>query len=392
MRWNTVKLGDVCKIVSGATPKTSNPAFWGGDVPWITPKDLSGYEQKYINDTSRKITNAGLKSCSANILPPYSVLFSSRAPIGLIAINSIPVCTNQGFKSMVPCNHCLSPDYLYWWLKTHRDSIQQKGRGATFKEVSKKIVEDLLIPLPPLVEQKRIAEILDAADALRSKCRESLALLNTLLQSTFLDMFGNPVTNPMGWKMGVIGDLLKSATYGTSKKADPENGLYPILRMNNITYSGDWDFSDLKYIDLDAKDLPKYLVHRDEILFNRTNSKELVGKTAVFRRNEPMAFAGYLIKAIVNKSADPEYISAFMNTPQTKTFLRNKCKSIVGMANINAKEFQKIPIPKPPIDLQCHFAAIVKSIEHQKTRMRSHLTELDKLFASLQQRAFNGEL
>ncbi|MCO6442402.1 MAG: hypothetical protein J5I81_15300 [Nitrococcus mobilis] len=107
---------------------------------------------------------------------------------------------------------------------------------------------------------------------------------------------------------------------------------------------------------------------------------------------EPMAFAGYLVRGIVNANADPEYIGAFMNTPQMKKFLRSKCKSIVGMANINAKEFQAIPIPKSPFDLQRRFAAIVESVEQQKARLRAHLAELDALFASLQSRAFNGEL
>lgn len=105
-----------------------------------------------------------------------------------------------------------------------------------------------------------------------------------------------------------------------------------------------------------------------------------------------MAFAGYLVRGIVNDSSDPEYIGAFMNTPQIKKYLRNKCKNIVGMANINAKEFQAIPIPKPPVDLQRRFAVIVESVEQQKSRMRAHLAELDALFSSLQSRAFNGEL
>ncbi|WP_079989360.1 restriction endonuclease subunit S [Candidatus Protochlamydia phocaeensis] len=289
----------------------------------------------------------------------------------------------------------LDSAYLYRWFSS--DEIQRKVRSfgnqtTNISNLDHKKILNLQIPLPPFAEQKRIAAILDVADALRAKRRESIALLDTLLQSTFLDMFGDPITNPMGWEMGVIGDLLKSANYGTSKKANSEKGSYPILRMNNITYSGEWDFSSLKYIDLDEKELPKHLVHRGEILFNRTNSKELVGKTAVFRKSEPMAFAGYLVRGIVNELADPEYIGAFMNTPQIKTFLRNNCKNIVGMANINAKEFQKIPIPKPPVDLQCRFAAIVESVERQKVRLRAHLAELDALFASLQQRAFNGEL
>ncbi|MDA0312959.1 MAG: restriction endonuclease subunit S, partial [Gemmatimonadetes bacterium] len=189
-----------------------------------------------------------------------------------------------------------------------------------------------------------------------------------------------------------VGDLLSSVNYGTSKKAHETVGAYPVLRMGNMTYSGGWDLETLKYVDLEEKELEKHLAHKGHILFNRTNSKELVGKTAVFREQKPMAFAGYLVRGIVNDDADPEYIAAFMNTPQMKRFLRSKCKSIVGMANINAKEFAAIPIPKPGVELQHRFATIVQSVEQQKTRLRAHLTELDTLFSSLQSRAFRGEL
>ena len=162
--------------------------------------------------------------------------------------------------------------------------------------------------------------------------------------------------------------------------------------MNNITYAGGWDFRSLKYVDLKPKEVSKNTVHRGQILFNRTNSKELVGKTAVYRRDEPMAFAGYLVRGITNAEADAEYISAFLNLPQGKAILQGMCKSIVGMANINAQEFKSISLPKPPIALQQRFAAVVKSVEHQKAAQRGHLTELDALFAALQHRAFRGEL
>ena len=218
MSWPVATVGEVCEVVSGATPKTGKPEFWGGNVPWVTPKDLSELGQKHLSDTPRKITKAGLKSCSARMLPAQSVLFSSRAPIGLVAINTLPVCTNQGFKSLVPRSDLVSPDFLFWWLKVQEKHIQSKGRGATFKEVSKKIVEDLQIPLPPLAEQKRIAGILDAADALRTKRREALAQLDTLIQSTFLDMFGDPVTNPMGWMVTCVGDVAKMGTGSTPSR------------------------------------------------------------------------------------------------------------------------------------------------------------------------------
>ena len=270
--------------------------------------------------------------------------------------------------------------------------FSKRAAGAVVKNLNADLVRRVRVPVPTLAEQKRIARILDAADALRAKRRESIAQLDALVQSTFLKMFGDPIANPKRWKLGTVGDLLVSAKYGSSKKASETVGGYPMLRMNNITYAGEMDFSKLKYVDLDEAEETKHLVHKGELLFNRTNSKELVGKTAVFRESKPMAFAGYLVKGIVNEFADPEYVGSFMNTKRTKLYLQAKCKSIVGMANINAKEFQAIPIPKPPVELQREFASLVHAVESQKSRLRTHLTELDTLFASLQSRAFAGEL
>lgn len=388
----TARLGDCCEIVSGATPRRNVPEYWGNDVPWVTPKDLSNLETKILADAPEYISEAGYRSCSSKLMPTGSVLFSSRAPIGLVAIAGREMCTNQGFKSLVPGPDVHS-DFLYYWLKANRDAIAERGNGATFKEISGKVMAGIEIPLPPLPEQKRIAKILDAADALRAKRRESLAQLDALLQSTFLEMFGDPVENPKGWDMVEIGDLLETANYGTSKKASESLGAFPVLRMNNITYSGRWDFSSIKYVDLDDKEQNKHLVYRGQILFNRTNSRELVGKTAAYREEKPMAFAGYLVRGVPNaRRSNAEYIAAYMNLPQTKQRLQNMCKNIVGMANINAKEFQKIPIPSPPKDLQDRFAnAVERVLSHRKTQDKQ-LSDLKILFDSLQNRAFAGQL
>lgn len=396
---NTVSLGKHAKLIRGITFKPEDKCDLQdkGAVVCMRTKnvqsildtsDLLAIPNRFIKNPEKMISQGDILVSSANSWN----LVGKCCQVQELQYPS----TAGGFISILrPKTEELDSGYLYRWFSS--EEIQKKVRSfgnqtTNISNLDHKRTLNLQIPLPPLTEQKRIAAILDAADALRSKRREAIALLDTLLQSTFLDIFGDPVTNPMGWKMGVIGDLLNSVTYGTNRKADPMNGSYPILRMNNITYSGEWDLRSLKYIDLDENNLPKHLARKGDILFNRTNSKELVGKTAVFRSNQPMAFAGYLIRGVVNESADPEYISAFMNTPQTKTFLRNKCKSIIGMANINAKEFQNISIPKPPVDLQRRFAAIVESVERQKARQRAYLVELDTLFASLQQRAFNGKL
>ncbi len=136
-----VQLSEVARIVSGATPSTSNPAYWDGDIAWVTPKDISDLAgEKYLDGTPRTLTQEGLKSCSAETLPANSVLFSSRAPIGLVAINKKPVATNQGFKSFIPDPTRLDATFLYHWLRKHRTELDRLGVGATFKEVSKAII------------------------------------------------------------------------------------------------------------------------------------------------------------------------------------------------------------------------------------------------------------
>jgi type I restriction enzyme S subunit len=163
--------------------------------------------------------------------------------------------------------------------------------------------------------------------------------------------------------------------------------------MNNITRNGDLDLRDLKYMDLHQADHEKYLVRAGDVLFNRTNSAELVGKTAIVPASAPpLAYAGYLVRLRVNEANHPMYLARFLNTPYAKRMLRGMCKSIVGMANINAKEIQAMRIGLAPLPLQQTFATRIASIEALKATHRHALAALDALFASLQQRAFAGAL
>ena len=390
MSFPKMKLGECAEIHSGSTPRTNNPDFWDGDITWVTPKDLSKLKSKFISKTESKITQLGFDSCSTKLLPENSVLFSSRAPIGHVAINTIPMCTNQGFKSFVPKADLLDSQYLYYWLKANKEYLQDLGVGATFKEISKTVIANVEIPLPPLAEQRRIASILDQADELRQKRQQAIEKLDQLLQATFIEMFGDPVSNPKGWDVGCIGDMLESVKYGSSDKATLD-GEIPILRMNNLTYSGEMDLRDLKYITKAQAD-EKYLVKEGDILFNRTNSKELVGKTAVYVGPEPMAYAGYLVRGRTKGSFAPEYISAFLNSPWGKEKLQSMCKSIVGMANINAKEFQSIVLPIPPENEQMYFKTRVLAIREKKQLLVNQLNVFETLFKSLQNQAFSGTL
>ena len=160
--WTFVRLKHIGIIVGGGTPKTNTPSYWDGEIPWLTPADLSGYTAMYISSGGRKITEEGLKSSSAQLMPKGTVLYSSRAPIGYVAISANPIATNQGFKSVVPFNFSMS-EYLYYCLKARTSDVEQRATGTTFKEISGSAMAETIIPLPPIAEQQRIVFSLQTA-------------------------------------------------------------------------------------------------------------------------------------------------------------------------------------------------------------------------------------
>ena len=263
--------------------------------------------------------------------------------------------------------------------------------GATIKHLTGQDLDRYEFYLPPIAEQRRIVAILDAAGDLRQKRRQALRLLDRLSRTIFIEMFGSPATNPRKWPTTTIAALLESASYGTSAKAGAA-GATPILRMNNLTYDGKMELGDLKYLDLHEDEVDRYTVRDGDILFNRTNSADLVGKTAVYRGNARMAYAGYLVRLRTNSEAVPDYVSAFLNSQYGKAVLRGMCKSIIGMANINATEVQTIRIPKPPVKLQRKFADRLSAIAAVRREFEQSEVKLGALFKSLQHRAFRGEL
>ena len=298
------------------------------------------------------------------------------------------------FHVVRPQRDRLDPSYLLHYLR--RSEVRRQGElrmtgSAGQRRVPEAFLASLMIPLPSLDEQRRIARVLDAVDALRAKRRMSITKLSEMVEATFVDMFGDPRTNERGWPVGRIGDMLASATYGSNVKAGSV-GAYPVLRMGNITSSGRIDMTDLKYLDLSPGEAERYLVRAGDVLFNRTNSPNLVGKTAIYRGSAPLAFAGYLIRLRMMDGYTPDYLSVYLNTRYGKAILRAMCKSIIGMANINAQELKTIPIPIVPAALQEHFSRSVWAIEQERHRRIDHLAHLDTLFASLRDRAFKREL
>ncbi|MCP6719221.1 MAG: restriction endonuclease subunit S [Patescibacteria group bacterium] len=187
--WEIKKIKDIAGVGNGGTPSTKNPKYWNGKILWLTPKELSGFEDIEIFDTERKISNEGLSHSSATLLPVGTVLFTSRAPIGYIAIAGVTMTTNQGFKNFVCDSKQLNNKFLYFFLRLKKKYLQSLGRGATFTEISKTIVEKVEISLPSLKIQKQIVAKLSAAQDYKTQLLAQKSKLKELFSSVLSKSF-----------------------------------------------------------------------------------------------------------------------------------------------------------------------------------------------------------
>lgn len=276
------KLGEVCTIVSGSTPKTSVTSYWDGNIKWITPAELNE-DTFYIMDSVRHITEEGKEKTGLSYLPTGTVILSSRAPIGKTAIAGCEMCCNQGFKNLI-CSDAIYNEYLYFFLKSKTDHLNSLGRGATFKEISKSIVENIEIPLPEVNQQKEIAEKFKKLEQLISLRKQQLAKLDELVKARFVEMFGDSVANTKNFP---------STTLETVMTVFPQNGLYkpqtdyvqddtgiPILRIDAFYNGKVTNWKTLKRLICSETEIDRYLLRENDIVINRVNSIEYLGKCA----------------------------------------------------------------------------------------------------------------
>ena len=379
------KLSEICDIQSGGTPSRSVSEYWtGGNIPWVK---ISDFEGKSLQNTEEFITEEGLNNSSAKIFKAGTILYTIFATLGEVCILNIDAATNQAIAGITIKNDAVNKDYLYHYLCSLKKSIIEKGRGVAQNNINMTILKNIEIPLPPLEIQREIAYNLDKAAETVDICRKILEKLDYLVKAKFMEMFGDPITNPMGWETTSIGQVVTDVRYGTSRPS-VENGKYSYLRMNNITYDGHLDLTDLKRIDIPDDEVEKCIVRNGDVLFNRTNSVDLVGKTCVFDREDEMIIAGYIIRVRLNDEMLPIFLSTYLNTKSLKKALREMSKGAVNQANINAKELQGINIYLPPLPLQERFAEYVKKTDLAKSAVKKSLEKAETLRAALMQKYF----
>lgn len=376
-----VKLGDVCRVLSGTTPDTNNPVYWKGNLPWITPAEITE-SSDIIFDTKRAISKEAVEKKGLPLLPKGTVLLSSRAPIGKVAIAGIDMYCNQGFKNLV-CSDKIYNKYLYFFLKSKTKFLNSLGRGATFKEISKSIVENILIPCPNIQIQKQIAERLDKVQELIAKQKEQISKLDLLIKSRFLDMFGDPISNPKKWPTRRMGDIFKITSGGTpsrKKSENFENGTIPWVKTGDLnvpvlTYTVEC-ITEMGLQNSSAKLFPVGTVLL--AMYGATiGAVSILGIEACSNQ----ACAAFLPVDTIS----PIYLYFFLFL-QKQHFI----KLGVGGAqpNISGEILKREKILCPPVVLQTQFANFVQSVEQQKEVFSARLSHLEVLYKSLIQEYF----
>ena len=388
------QIGEICEIVWGSTPKTSIAEYWDGNVKWITPAELDD-DSYVIQDTVRKITELGVKKTGLTILPKGTVLFSSRAPIGKVAIAGCDMYCNQGFKNLI-CSDVISNKYLYWYLKSKTTYLNSLGRGATFKELSKKILAEVELEVPHIKRQNEIVQKLERLCSIKKKRLEQLQKLDELIQARFVEMFGDPVENPKRYYVATLQELIAKG-YITYHLDGNHGGNYPKSEefvdkgvpyiSANCIVNGRIDFSKAKYLTPKrASKLRKGIAQNEDVLFAHNAT---VGPTVVLHTDEEKVILGTSLTAYrCNKNkVMPNYLKAYMLSDGfVRQYWGEMKQTTRNQVPITTQK--KYLFLVPPIDLQNQFADFVNQVHKSKVEIQKALEKTQLLFDSLMQQYF----
>ena len=381
-----VKLGQICEVVSGGTPKTNVEEYWNGEFNWITPAEINDNDY-IISDTKRKITQLAIEKKKLPLLPKGTVLLSSRAPIGKVAITGKEMYCNQGFKNLI-CSDEICNEYLYWYLKSKKEYLNSLGRGATFKEISKKIVENIEIKLPEIERQRKIVDKLKKVDKIIQRRKNQSRLLDVVVQARFVEMFGDSIINNMSWPESTIGDgcfVTKLAGFEYSKYIEyDDTGDVVMVKAQNVK-NGTLNRKDLSFISNEVSDaLPRSQLLPGDVVMTYVGAN--IGDVALiddkYKYHLAPNVAKIRVDAKIYNSVYFMYMLMFLNSYIVKNSA-DTAKAALGMERI-----RKLKVFIPTYDLQNQFAAFVQQVNKSKFEIQKSLEKTQLLFDSLMQEYF----
>ncbi len=377
--WKKYKLEDIAEIVGGGTPSTANSDYWGGEIPWLTPRDLSINQNRFVCHGERNITKLGLENSSAKLLPAGSILLTSRAPIGYLAIASNPICTNQGFKSLIPNTQIVDGLFLYYLLRNNVDYLKSVGVGTTFAEISGGVLRQLEFDFPDLPTQRQIAETLSALDDKIELNRQTNATLEAIAQAIFKEWFvdvrypgatGEMVDSelgpiPRGWRVGILSEVLSSIESGSRPKGgvgDLAEGI-PSIGAENINGLGFYDFSKEKFVSEEffAK-LKSGIVKSEDVLLYKDGAS--LGRKTMFMDGFPHQICAINEHVFILRSNNL-INQLFLYFWLDQSYMTENIKSLnsnSAQPGINQPAVRSLPILIPEKTISEKFEQIVKPL------------------------------
>ncbi|MGH7032619.1 MAG: restriction endonuclease subunit S [Stellaceae bacterium] len=395
--WKQKQLGDLCDVVNGGTPKTNVRGYWGGRNLWITPAEMGKRPSPYVNNTERTLTDLGLRDSSARILPPNSVILSSRAPIGHLVINTESMATNQGCKGLVPGRE-LNHKFLYYYLTNIVDLLDSLGTGTTFRELSGSKLKEVVMPVPPLLEQQRIVVMFDEAfggiASAKANAKKNLQNSRALLESHINSIFTQHAEDWGKKSLVELCDPTRVITYGVIKLGDEVSGGVPCLRTSNVRWLN-IDTNGVKQIEPSlSSEYSRTILRGGEVL---VNVRGTLGGVAVV----PPSMRGWNVSrevAVVPVDpfrANPAFLCYLIGSSMSQHWL-GSVKKGAAYVGINIEDLRLLPVSAPSIDKQeeivCNLRAFQTEIERLESIYEQKLTALEGLKKSFLHQGFSGEL
>ena len=374
-------LGELCDIVSGGTPSRSHIEYWDkGSIPWIKIGNIKG---KYVSTSDEYITQAGLDGSSAKMLPKGTLLYTIFATLGEVGILTIEACTNQAIAGIsIKHNDEISTDFLYYYLKSKKSYVNKIGRGVAQNNINMSMLRALEVPVPNIAEQSRIVSVLDSVASVVTIRQQQLEKLDELVKARFVELFGDPLTNPKGYQEKYLSEIAEYWNGLTYKPDDVANEGTIVLRSSNIQ-NASLDFADTVRVNCKIG-TKKYVQDNDILMCSRNGSAKLVGKVALIKElSEPMSFGAFMM---IIRSAYYPFLMTYFQLPAFRSQITTGATTTINQ--ITGRMLDNVKLAIPDIESAKDFSAFTNQVDKSKVAVQKSLDEAQLLFDSLMQQYF----
>lgn len=380
-------------IRTGKTPPSDKSEYFKDEINWITPSDLDG--KKVIENTSRKLSHIALTDRYVFLHLPETIVIGTKGDVGKVTYVENPAASNDQTTGIFVDKEIILPELFYYWVKLNKSILANKANKSVISILNNKLLRKIKVKFPKAIkDQQNFISYLNRIQAIIDLRIETIEIVEKLKKISFLDFFlENVESSKWPYKTLQESEGIRKTTYGVATKANEDRRGYKMVRMNNISYEGNLNLDDLKTVEISEEEFTRYELKNRDILFNRTNSPDLVGKTAVWNLGSGYTFAGYLIRIELDENIlNPYFFSNYFNSDFGKKVLKNKARLSGNLANISATNLLKQKILLPPGHLQERYELLYVKLDAIKERLGLSLSYLETIFKSTLQNAFTEDV